>query len=112
MQLVGVDGARLGRWVLASHDSESSGAPRFGLARDLIEVFTLAAVGDALIVSDIPIGILSGEAATAGRTCDAQARKDLGPIRASSVFAAPCREAFGSLNHQQASGRNRLTSGA
>jgi Protein of unknown function (DUF429) len=51
------------------------------LTRDLGEVFSLAAAGDALIVIDVPIGILSGRTAIAGRACDALARKDLGPIR-------------------------------
>lgn len=108
MDLIGVDGARQGQWVLATIKIGKLGALAFKLTHDLTDLFSRAFAGEALIVIDVPIGILSGAAAAAGRACDAQARKVVGSKRASSVFTPPCREAFGSRNQQEASGRNRF----
>lgn len=111
MQLIGIDGALLGHWVTASRTLGSAAPPTFDLTLDLRDVFSLAAAAGAVIVIDVPIGLPSGGAAVNGRVCDSQARKVVGPIRASSVFSAPCREAFGSANHPEASGRNRHACG-
>jgi len=51
---------------------------------------------------DIPIGLLDGS-----RACDREARKCLGRLRGTSVFAAPCRAALTAKNHAEASEINR-----
>ena len=81
--------------------------PVFELSKDVTALFNRAAAREVLVVIDVPIGILSGEEAALGRVCDDQARKSVGPIRASSVFSPPCREVFGSSTQQEASARNR-----
>src|SRR6478609_6788901 len=110
MELIGIDGARSGYWVLASSTIQPPDL-RFELAKDLTDVFQQAANGDALVVIDVPIGIVSGPDAPAGRVCDGMARQIVGPIRASSVFTPPCREAFGSASQREASARNKEVCG-
>lgn len=109
MQSVGIDGAKQGMWVLATCDH--NGDLAFELTTDLAPLFGSAAAGDALIVIDVPIGILSGARAATGRRCDRQARAAVGPKRASSVFTPPCREALGAVSQEQASVRNRQACG-
>jgi predicted RNase H-like nuclease len=91
--LLGIDGARQGYWVTAASDVDSSSLV-FELTRDLSPLFARAARNETLIVIDVPIGILSGSAAAAGRVCDREARRAVGPRR-SSVFTPPSRDAFG-----------------
>ena len=86
MKLIGIDGAKLGHWVIATCDGPDAKPPAFELTDNLADVFQRAASGQAIVVIDVPIGILSGEPAAAGRACDREARKVVGPVRASSVF--------------------------
>lgn len=110
MKLIGIDGARHSQWVLAI--SDGSGEPvRFELTGDLSNIFGSAERGEAFVVIDMPIGILAGAAAAAGRVCDAQARKAVGPQRASSVFTPPAREALGAATQREASACNRIACG-
>jgi predicted RNase H-like nuclease len=90
------------------HDGRSS--PVFELTRDLRPLFARAARNETLIVIDVPIGILSGSAAGAGRVCDGEARSAVGPRR-SSVFMPPSREAFGAATRLEASERNSKACG-
>ena len=103
--LLGIDGARHGYWVTAASDVDSSSLV-FELTRDLSPLFTRAARNETLIVIDVPIGILSGSAAGAGRVCDREARRAVGPRRQSSVFTPPSRGAFGAATRVEASERN------
>jgi predicted RNase H-like nuclease len=111
MKLIGIDGAKLGRWVIATCDGPDPNPPVFELTDNLADVFQRAASGQAIVVIDVPIGILSGEPAAAGRACDREARKVVGPVRASSVFNAPSRELFGCQSQSEASARNREVCG-
>jgi predicted RNase H-like nuclease len=110
VHLVGIDGAKRGYWVVASQGSEND-TPVFEISNDLTSLFNRAAAREVLVVIDVPIGILSGAAAAAGRVCDSAARAAVGPIRASSVFTPPCREAFGKPSQREASAENRLVCG-
>jgi predicted RNase H-like nuclease len=105
MNLIGIDGARRGNWVLAQSASGHDDI-QFELTTNLDALFKLAGSGETLIVIDVPIGIASGQHCTAGRACDSEARVVVGPRR-SSVFTPPCREAFGSQNQKDASSRNQ-----
>lgn len=111
MKLVGIDGAKQGHWVTATCDASAPVTPVFELTDNLADVFQRAASGQAIVVIDVPIGILSGEPAAAGRACDREARKVVGPVRASSVFNAPSRELFGCQSQSEASARNREVCG-
>ena len=73
MLLIGVDGAKRGNWVLATVEAGASGPPAFELTLDLSGVFKRAAAGGALVVIDVPIGILSGMDARSGRAWDSAA---------------------------------------
>ena len=109
MQLVGIDGAKRGQWVLATLDAGTRQAPVFQLTQDLSEVFKRAEAGEALVVIDVPIGILSGGSAEAGRVCDREAREALGPQAASSVFTPHAVNTFGSCDAAGGLTRNRIT---
>lgn len=78
---VGVDGAP-GGWVVATRRGVE-GFPRFADA--------LRAFPDALVMVDIPIGLLTARAGSGDRPCDKEARRALGPRRA-SVFPPPRRD--------------------
>lgn len=94
---IGIDGCRSG-WV---------GATRAGV----LVAETLAALLDAagivaardIIAIDIPIGL----ADTGTRPCDAEARRLLAPKRHASVFSTATRHAVESMDHAEASHRNR-----
>jgi len=55
----------------------------------------------ACLAIDIPIGLLDGS-----RACDKAARKLLGQLRGTSVFAAPCRTALQAETHADSSAVN------
>lgn len=78
---VGVDGAR-GGWVAATR----GGVQGFARFADV-----LRAHPDALVMVDIPIGLLATRAGSGDRPCDKEARRALGPRRA-SVFPPPRRD--------------------
>ena len=55
----------------------------------------------ACLAIDIPMGLLDGS-----RACDKAARKLLGQLRGTSVFAAPCRTALQAETHADSSAVN------
>lgn len=63
----------------------------------------------SLILLDIPIGLQ--EKGSKERNCDKEARKLLGPRKASSVFRAPCRQAIYAENFDKANDINRKFTG-
>ena len=85
MFVVGVDGCR-GGWLAVKLDRDGTAAAR--LFPDMASLWS-AYRPAALILVDIPIGL--PESAN-DRACDQEARKILGPRRA-SVFPVPCRPA-------------------
>lgn len=91
-RVAGVDGCRAG-WLVASSAVDAGGA----MSRPELRVIpTFDAVVDLAldrIAVDIPIGLLDVLAA-GGREADRGARKLLGPLRGTSVFSAPVRQAL------------------
>ena len=85
MRYAGVDGCRGGWFAVSIGDDESW---KTGLFAGLDEMLDFAP-GAGTILVDIPIGLPSA----APRQCDREARRILGPGRASSVFPVPCRQA-------------------
>jgi predicted RNase H-like nuclease len=65
--------------------------------------------GPRTILIDIPIGLISRKGA--GRVCDAAARKVLKPLRHSSVFSPPCREALAARTYEEACQINQKVCG-
>lgn len=63
----------------------------------------------SLILIDIPIGLR--ESGAQERHCDTEARRLLGPKRASSVFPAPCRAAIHCENYTEARDINEERTG-
>jgi predicted RNase H-like nuclease len=102
---VGVDGCR-GGWVVAEGavgDAPHSlrVVPRFA------EVMDVAERGGVVSVAvDMPIGLTD----TGFRACDREARRILGPRRA-SVFPAPARSVLESLSYADACRHSRTASG-
>lgn len=101
--IVGVDGCREG-WlaVIAAPDLSDARAEVFPDFSAL-----LSALNDALIVVDMPIGLVSGKEP---RVVDAAARIRLGPRRA-SVFTPPCRAALAAANYPDANAAQRAQTG-
>lgn len=102
-QVAGVDGCRQGWLAVIARPNLS--APR-------AEVFPcfatlLAALPTALIVVDMPIGLVTGRE---GRVVDAVARARLGPRR-SSVFTPPCRAALDAPDYPAANAAQRKMTG-
>jgi predicted RNase H-like nuclease len=97
---VGVDGCRAG-WIAVSRTSAGLVYRIHESFSDLVATWTSA----RHIFVDIPIGLPSG--LIPARACDVEARRRLGPGRASSVFAPPCRKAAHAANIDQAREFNR-----
>ena len=104
-RLVGVDGCRAG-WVLARSDLTLH-VLDFVLYGSFAELLAAHSDPDTLLVVDIPIGLPQ----SGPRACDIQARKLLGPGRASSVFPAPSRAAFAAETYEEASSANFTATG-
>ncbi len=101
---VGVDGCR-GGWFAVSADVQGNlHAHRYDTINELWQACRSA----RLILVDIPIGLIDGDAAR--RACDEQARALLGPAR-NRVFWPPCRAAFTAASHAEASRINRQHTG-
>ena len=100
MQYVGVDGSTGGWFSVALNDNQKWEAVPFKTIHELWEKYSTA----ELILIDIPIGILND--GTAWRSCDLKARELLG-ARRSSIFRAPCRQAFMAETHEEASHINK-----
>ena len=104
-RLAGVDGCRAG-WVLARSDLALH-VLDFDLYESFAELLAAHSDPDTLIVVDIPMGLpRSGP-----RACDIEARKLLGPGRASSVFPAPSRAALAAGTYTEASSANCAATG-
>ncbi len=103
MFVVGVDGCR-GGWLAVSFGLE--GASECRIFEDMASLWA-AHCQAALILADIPIGL--PEAAN-DRTCDKEARKVLGPRRA-SVFPVPCRAAVYAPDYDTAINLNERITG-
>lgn len=102
-EVVGVDGCR-GGWIVVAAKSDLSSA-RAGIWPRLADL--IAAAGDAVIVIDMPIGLVEGRE---GRGADAAARALLGPRR-SSVFTPPCRAALDAPDYPAANAIQRARTG-
>ena len=105
MKIVGIDGCKHGRWVVASSDEDLLSI-RFDVEEDLRALFKACAREDAIVAIDIPIGRCN-----TARLCDQEARRVVGRKRASSVFPPPCREALRAATHREASEINRRVCG-
>ncbi|MEM7633427.1 MAG: DUF429 domain-containing protein [Pseudomonadota bacterium] len=81
---VGLDGCKAG-WVMVSWSGDSDATPRANIIDDIATALDSNA---SHIGVDMPIGFPSGKA----RSCEALARRYIGPRR-SSVFPVPCRDA-------------------
>jgi predicted RNase H-like nuclease len=91
-RVAGVDGCRAG-WLVASSEVDAMGAmaqPELQVVPTFDVVFDM---GLDRIAVDIPIGLLDVLAA-GGREADRAARRLLGPLRGTSVFSAPVRQAI------------------
>ena len=95
----GVDGCRAGWFFVALLPSYKI---RWGVVQTLDELVEMANDSDRIFV-DIPIGLPDGPGQ---RSCDAAARKVLGPRR-NSVFSAPVREVFGATSFAEAQNLSR-----
>ncbi len=95
------DGCRAG-WVALV---DGPAGRRIEVAPDAARLFELAA-GAALLAIDIPIGLPGAEP----RACDVEARRRLGPRRA-SVFPAPPRAALVASTHAEATAIARRVQG-
>ena len=84
--VVGVDGCRAG-WVAVARSQDRLEYRLHATFAELLRAWPATAT----VFVDIPIGLPSR--ACPSRRCDTEARRLLGPGRASSVFSPPCREA-------------------
>jgi len=103
----GVDGCKCG-WLWIGLTDEA-GCARFshGVVTT-IDLFADAIAASDRVFIDIPIGLR--DRGTAGRGCDAAARKLLGR-RASSIFNAPLRDIIAETDYTAANARSRELSG-
>lgn len=101
----GADGCRAGWFVIALKKNGQWQTEFFPNISALWERYREA----SLILIDVPIG-LKGKGAEE-RRCDREARRILGPPRASSVFRAPCRRAIHAPTHEEAKALNKQLTG-
>ena len=118
-QVGGLDGCRNG-WVLVTLDTlgAASPAPECATAATVRRIATFAEVADrtrlpahhpehlSLLAVDMPIGLTDA----GPRACDSEARRRLGPRRA-SVFPAPIRPVLDAADHAEATARHRAVDG-
>jgi predicted RNase H-like nuclease len=98
MFVAGLDGCRAG-WV-----AFKVAVPSLATSVDVVDVAELLSSrpDDLLCLAiDIPIGLFD-----CSRACDKAARKRLGRLRGTSVFAAPCRAALSAKSHSEANAMN------
>jgi len=101
----GADGCRAGWFVIALTKNGQWQTEVFPNISALWERYREA----SLILIDVPIG-LKGKGAEE-RRCDREARRILGPPRASSVFRVPCRQAVYAATYEEASSTNAQITG-
>jgi predicted RNase H-like nuclease len=102
--VAGVDGCRAG-WVAAVLDGNKVTAHYVERIDRLVAVVSNHGIPEVVGI-DIPIGLPDNSR----RSCDALARKMLGP-RGSSVFTTPTRAAIDSAEQAAASAANRILTG-
>jgi len=101
----GVDGCRGGWFFFGIGLKEQT---CFGVVESIAERIE-AEKENSLFLVDIPIGLpFSGHPS---RRCDIEARRLLSPLRHSSVFSPPCREALTAEDYRQACRINRKITG-
>jgi predicted RNase H-like nuclease len=101
----GADGCRAGWFVIALTKDGQWQTEVFPNISALWERYREA----SLILLDVPIGLKGGGAEE--RRCDREARRILGPPRASSVFRSPCRRAIHAATHEEAKAINKRLTG-
>lgn len=108
--VAGVDGCRAG-WVVVLINL-ATGYRKATVVSRFVDVLVLPEE-PKIVAIDVPIGLPSN-AVQGGRVCEQEARKLLGPPRASSVFSSPSRAALqtfrGGGNYLAVSGANRRSS--
>ncbi len=102
MKYVGVDGCKKGWFTVAIIDNKRWDV---GIFSDIKAVHAQHSAASILLI-DIPIGLSD----SGSRSCDIEARRNLGK-RASSVFPAPCREAVYASSYQEACEINHKKTG-
>jgi predicted RNase H-like nuclease len=103
MRYVGIDGCRGGLFAVTMGDDGSWKTGMFDSLDDVMSSFP----GARHVLVDIPIGLPSH----APRACDREARRLLGPKRASSVFPVPCRKAVYARTYERACSLNQRAMG-
>ncbi len=98
---LGVDGCKAGWFFVSIGPGDEA---EFGVFENINQLFH-AYSDSKWILIDIPIGLPSKE--NPRRNCDIEARKLLGPKKASTVFPPPCREATKASNYTEANQTNR-----
>ena len=96
----GVDGCKKG-WFCIGIDSNRAEYRVVASLKELVDVVP----DDTTVLIDIPIGLL--EQGSTERRCDLDARRLLSPVRHSSVFPVPCRQAIDLDSYEAASELNR-----
>jgi predicted RNase H-like nuclease len=104
MRVGGVDGCRAG-WLCVARDV-AGGAVRARLYASVAELVA-GTRGFAVVAIDVPIGLSDAEP----RRCDVEARRLLGPARASSVFPTPVRAALDAATYAEACARSAAACG-
>jgi predicted RNase H-like nuclease len=105
MRYVGVDGCKAGWFAVMLRGDGDREVEVFADVSSLWKKHSSAAA----ILIDIPIGLREG--GHEERKCDREARRVLGPPRASSVFPAPCRPAIHAGSYREASDINKRMTG-
>lgn len=98
MRYAGVDSCRGGWFAVMMGEEGSWKTALFRRFADILAEFP----GTGQVIVDIPIGL----PASKGRACDSEARRLLGPGRASSVFPVPCRKAVHARDYERACALN------
>ena len=93
--ICGVDGCKAG-WIVIDKDLETGQITWHQVAN--VQELICEKYPHHIIAIDIPIGLTD----SGPRTCDQEARKLLGPGRASSVFPAPVRPILTASSYQHA----------
>jgi predicted RNase H-like nuclease len=102
---VGADGCKAGWFTVQLTKSNDWKVDVFPDVSSLWNKYS----GTSVILLDIPIGLR--KRGHEERKCDIEARKLLGPKRASSVFPAPCRQAISAKTYEEASNINKQMTG-
>ena len=97
----GVDGCRAGWFFVAIGPDDKI---RFGVMKRISDLADIRKKRTLFLV-DIPIGLPSSRQPV--RSCDVEARRLLRPLRHSSVFSPPCREALSAGSYTEACRINR-----